>query len=412
MIRRLAIVGLLLVLGCTGAPPRFTGSTGSHGPNIRVLLAERSGAVTIGAPAGTRVVSGGLTLLESTQGTSLTVTRAGTTVQVSDAESSVAAEDMITIVPTGGGVLTYERVQYAGSIAARAGNGKTQLINILPLETYLEGVVPHEIGKPGPEAFAAVEAQAITARTYALARVETRQTESFDVHAGVQDQVYRGRSGADALATSAIRETRGQVLQYKGKLATTYYSATCGGHTSDIRRVWPHREPAGYLYGNYDRPAAGGASHCLWVRNFRWRVTYTGRELGTLLRRTIPKELGAAPESVGAFVGLEIVERSPSGRVRVLDIQTTTGSFTVEGDRIRWVLMADVDSGRILPSTLFEVQSRTSGGRVALVSIVGGGNGHGVGMCQNGAIGMARKGNSHRMILAHYYPGTKMSVGY
>lgn len=406
-----ATVMVLAGLGCAGPGPRYGQPGGGKSPDIRVLIAAATGSVTIGAASGARVSSGGMGLLESDRATTLTVTRTGSTLQVRDGSTNVAAEDEVTIAPAGG-ALVVDRTSYGGVLRVRATPSGIQLINVLPLETYLEGVVPHEIGKPGPEAFAAIEAQAITARTYALARIETRAGEPYDVEAGVQDQVYRGRAGTDALATSAVRDTRGEVLRYRGKLATTYYSATCGGHTSDIRRVWPHRDPAPYLYGAYDRPAGGAGSYCSWVHNYRWRVSFTGRELGAVLRRTLPAELGVSPEQVGTFIDMEVTERSPSGRVRALAIRTTGGSYTVEGDRIRWVLKTDVDAGRILPSTMFALRSHASGGRVASVSIIGGGNGHGVGMCQNGAIGMARKGNSHRMILAHYYPGTELAVAY
>jgi stage II sporulation protein D len=98
--------------------------------------------------------------------------------------------------------------------------------------------------------------------------------------------------------------------------------------------------------------------------------------------------------------------------VRRLDIVTSKGTIPVEGDRIRRVIMLDLKSGRILPSTLFDVETVMSAGRVGRVSFVGGGNGHGVGMCQNGAIGMARKGYSYPMILGHYYPGGVVQSAY
>jgi stage II sporulation protein D len=317
------------------------------------------------------------------------------------------------VVPARGGTLAVGGVSYAGRAVVRVSqSGTLQVINVLPLETYLEGVVPHEIGNPGPDAYAAIQAQAIAARTYALSRIEERSGEDFDVFAGIRDQVYRGRTGASRIAAAAVRDTRGLVVEDDGQLARTYYSATCGGHTSDIRRVWPQRKDADYLHGAYDRTARERGSFCRWVRNFRWRHSFSGREMGVTLRKTIPKELGVAADRVGSFVDLSVVERSPSGRVRVLDIETTNGTFAVEGDRIRWVIMADSDRGRILPSTLFEVERTMRGGRAAAVSIVGGGNGHGVGMCQNGAIGMARKGYSYRMIISHYYPGTVLERRY
>ncbi|HKW14604.1 MAG TPA: stage II sporulation protein SpoIID, partial [Candidatus Krumholzibacteria bacterium] len=92
--------------------------------------------------------------------------------------------------------------------------------------------------------------------------------------------------------------------------------------------------------------------------------------------------------------------------------RTTKGTYNVDGDKIRRALMLDTQKGRILPSTMFDFDKHMSGDRLASVDIVGGGNGHGVGMCQNGAIGMAKRGYAYDMILQHYYPGSELRAGY
>jgi stage II sporulation protein D len=176
--------------------------------------------------------------------------------------------------------------------------------------------------------------------------------------------------------------------------------------------VWPQREDAPYLHGGYDRTDREREAFCNGVRRFRWRYSFSGKELGRVLRKTIPAELDVSVDRVGSFVDIRVVESNPSGRVRRIEIETTRETFTVEGDRIRWVLMSDVDRSRILPSTLFKIDRTVRDGRAVFVNIHGGGNGHGVGMCQNGAIGMAKKGYSHRMILSHYYPGTALDSRY
>jgi stage II sporulation protein D len=317
------------------------------------------------------------------------------------------------VVEAPGAALSVGGVWYSGRVLVRAGDaGGVEIINLVPLETYLEGVVPHEIGEPGPDAYAAVEAQAIAARTYALSRMAMNRNQPWDVEAGVMDQVYRGREKQSRLASSAVRDTRGLVLSFRGALCDAYYSATCGGHTSDIRHVWPDRPDADYLHGRLDRSGDAVGSFCAEARNFRWRYSFTGRSLGATLRQTLPLVLGVSASSVGDLVDVRVAERSPSGRVRRFEITTSTDTFVVEGDKIRRVLMLDVSRGRILPSTLFDVEKRMSGDRVANVSIVGGGNGHGVGMCQNGALAMARRGFSFSMILQHYYPGSELRAGY
>jgi stage II sporulation protein D len=235
---------------------------------------------------------------------------------------------------------------------------------------------------------------------------------AFDLESGVADQVYKGRERQSRLASSAIHDTRGVVLTRDGDMCQTYYSATCGGHTSDIRSVWPDRQSYPYLYGSRDRPANGGEAFCAGARNFRWRYSFSGRTLGSMVRQTIPAALGIPADRVGDLIDIRVASRSRSGRVQRLEIVTSRGTIPVEGDRIRWVIMLDVPKGRILPSTLFDVETVMTGGRVGRVSFVGGGNGHGVGMCQNGSIGMARHGYSYSMILDHYYPGTRLRSEY
>jgi stage II sporulation protein D len=413
-VRWLATVAALAAAafaGCTSPSPRYTQQSAGDAPTIRALLDQVDGGEIVVNANGPFSVRAGTGASVARHGASATVRirRDGGSLQLrlEPGGNSAVVEGQMVLVPESATSFAIGGVTYSGRIVVYGyGHSSMLLINLLDLETYLEGVVPHEIGDPGPEAHAAVQAQAVAARTYAISRVAERRAEPFDVFAGVRDQVYRGRQGANPLSTAAVRETRGVILENGGALARTYYSATCGGHTADIRRVWPQRESAPYLRGVYDRD--GGGSYCAWVRNFRWRFSFSGRELGVMLRRTIPRELGVPADRVGFLVALRVVERSPSGRVRVLDIETTSDTFRVEGDRIRWVLMADVDAGTILPSTMFKIEQVTRGGRVTEASIIGGGNGHGVGMCQNGAIGMARKGNTYERVLAHYYPGTKL----
>jgi stage II sporulation protein D len=410
----------LLAAGCATAPPggeatRKGAPRPGREPTIRVLVLATGTSATIASTAAVKVTTGGGTvLLQSEHGGTITAQRASRALRVRlDATGEDATAEGEMIIEAAGAALSVGGVWYSGRVLVRPHETSgIELVNLVPLETYLEGVVPHEIGEPGPDAYAAVEAQAVAARTYALSRMDLNRNQPWDVEAGVMDQVYRGREKQSRLASSAVRDTRGLVLSYRGDLCDAYYSATCGGHTSDIRHVWPDRPQADYLHGRLDRAGEAAESFCAGARNFRWRHSFTGRALGTTLRQTLPLVLGVSPSSVGDLVDVQVLERSPSGRVRRLEITTSSNTFVVEGDKIRRALMIDVPRGRILPSTLFDVEKRMSGSRVASVSIVGGGNGHGVGMCQNGALAMARRGYSYSMILQHYYPGCELRAGY
>jgi stage II sporulation protein D len=414
-LRTLTAGALVLLIGCAGPRPGGPSHPAPGGePTIRVLVLSTTAQATVAATGGFRVKSLGATLLTSERGGTVTVQHSGDGIQVrldASGHSATSNGDVVIEASTAGA--SVGGVWYSGVIRAHATpGGELQLINDLPMETYLEGVVPHEIGEPGADAYAALQAQAVAARTYALSRLLMNRSQAFDVEAGVADQVYKGRERQSRLASSAIRDTRGRVVRYNGQLCETYYSATCGGHTSDIRTVWPDRRAWPYLYGSLDRPDNGGASFCSAAKNFRWRYTFTGRQLGRIVRQTLPAATGVPPASVGDLVDVRIDGRTASGRVRRLNIVTSTGTFAVEADRIRRVIMLDVQKGRILPSTLFDVEVVASGGRAGRVSFIGGGNGHGVGMCQHGAIGMARQGYTYHMILGHYYPGSAVEAAW
>lgn len=408
----------LILPACSGIRPASKATIPAarkQGPEIRVLLSEGRSRVEIKTDGPLSVRGpGGLSLLRQAEAGSITVSREQSSLYIrQEPGGNVSASELeVYLIPERNTLLSVDGIAYHGRIELHpAGNG-LQVINVLGLEQYLEGVVPHELGNPGPHGFAALEAQAVAARTYAMSRIRARRNMLFDVYASVQDQVYQGTKGSFELAGSAIQKTRGKVLDYNGELVYAYYCANCGGHTSDIRRVWPDREPAPYLTGIRDRAAPSKATCCREGRRFRWRYSFSGRELGEIIRRTLPRELNIPAESIGSLRDLRILERSASGRVAAVEIITDGGVFRVSGDRIRWVFMIDVDRGQILRSTLFDLEKSMDGGTISFVTFIGGGNGHGVGMCQDGAIGMAKSGYTYKMILSHYYPGCRTVSSY
>jgi len=296
--------------------------------------------------------------------------------------------------------------RFAGDLLLHpAGGGRVTLINQLDVEEYLRGVVPWEIGRPEAAALEAVKAQAIAARTYTWSHLGHWQALGFDLYDSVTDQVYRGRTGTHPVTDRAVAETRGQVLAHDGRLIRAYYSSTCGGHGSTLADVWT-REPAPYLTGRRD--GVRGASWCAASPQFRWTEAWTAAELGVIVREHLPGEIGVTAEEVGALRGLEVLARDGSGRVQRLRIRTDRGDHEVWGDRIRWVLRPASGRFSILRSTLFNLEEIRVEGTLGGVRVSGGGFGHGVGLCQTGALGMARAGHSAREILEHYYRGARV----
>ncbi len=415
-----ALIGITLALfACScAAPTSTTRPAGLPGdmPDIRVLLAEERGSTAIDVANGVSVkTEAGMTLLESSGAGRVvaSVSQRSVEIKLEPSGRVATAEGGVKVVPKGASYLGFKGIDYSGAIGLSVlSGGKLRVTNTLPLETYLEGVLPHEMGNPGTDGLDALKTQAVAARTYAIGRITQRSAEPFDVFAGVQDQVYKGNKGSNKLATSAVRDTRGMVMAFNGELVKAYYCACCGGHTSDIRRVWPSREPADYLHGIADRGNRSNRSFCHENRYFRWRYSFSGKQARRYLRTTLPKILGVPVESIGDIKDLRIDERTNSGRVIKLTIVTSKRDFVVEGDRIRWALVVDLEKNRILPSVMFRLEKFMELDRLAFVSIVGGGNGHGVGMCQNGAIAMAKKGYTYKMILKHYYPGCQVTKAY
>jgi stage II sporulation protein D len=282
-------------------------------------------------------------------------------------------------------------------------------INIVDLEAYLLGVVPLEIGGGRPAAeLEAVKAQAVAARTYAVRHLGSRQTLGFDFYATVADQVYGGLSKEDPTASRAVRETAGEIVTYQGAPILAYYHSTCGGHTAAIEEVW-QRAPVPYLKSVSDEVSgAKGRYYCESSNRFRWDVSWSGTELRETLARTLAaRGGGSAAARIGRVERVEVRGWSRSRRAESLVVNTDAGRFEVPGDSIRWVLEAQ--PGRPLNSTLFVLDADAGSGEVRALRAQGGGWGHGIGMCQVGALGRARAGQSYRQILTTYYQQTQIT---
>lgn len=276
-------------------------------------------------------------------------------------------------------------------------------INVLHIEDYLRGVVPPEVGRSPHLPAAVLRAQAIAARSYTLFYMGRHEKLGFDLMATPVDQVYEGYGAETAEADAAIAATRGVVAVYKGHPIRANYSSTCGGRTEASGRVWPG-ESFPYLRSIHDR-VAGSGDLCEASPHYRWTETWDCRELhGSILDHLAEEDPRAAEDPPTRIHDLEIEKRSPSGRAERLAIRTDTGTYHVHGDRIRWILRRPRGLGP-LRSTLIRDPRRSGASERCTITIEGAGYGHGVGLCQNGAIEMARRGRSAPEILHHYYRG-------
>ncbi len=279
-------------------------------------------------------------------------------------------------------------------------------VNHLPMEEYLRGVVPHEIGRLGRSGYQALKVQAVASRTYAVQRLRASRNQPWDMVDSIADQVYQGAGSWD-LADRAIKETRGELVSLGREPAEIYYSSTCGGHTADIHKAWRHPETE-HMEGVRDADRYG-RSWCRGSKYFRWTHSWSAKDLGAILRAYLPSAADLPRGTrLGRLEDLRVLEYSPEGRVQVLEVITDRGRFKVTGDRVRSALKRNM-RGVALRSTMFRLKKEYDAqGRLSRVTALGAGWGHGIGLCQVGAIERSKVGGDYREILKAYFPGTSI----
>jgi len=263
-------------------------------------------------------------------------------------------------------------------------------------------VVPLEIGNRTSAEMAAVQAQAVAARTYAYKHLN--DARPFDMYSTVQDQVYGGVDAEKPLSDSAITTTADIVVLYNGQPISTPYHSTCGGSTAAVTEVWYNQPDEPYLRPVSDRIPGSDHYYCDSSPRFSWTQSYDAAGLRAVMEKYLAAYTNAPKAGLGRIVDIREDGRTPSGRLRSLTVQTDSGSYSLRGNDIRFVLRDP--KGTILNSTYFNFEETKGNGEVSGLSISGRGYGHGIGMCQWGAIGRARAGQNFRTILETYYPGT------
>ncbi|MDQ2866501.1 MAG: SpoIID/LytB domain-containing protein [Candidatus Eremiobacteraeota bacterium] len=303
-----------------------------------------------------------------------------------DPATSAASQSLRVLLGTGdaqpnpGGGFTFEGRPYRGTFA-RLPSG--EIVNTLPLEEYLYSVVPREMPPSWPRA--ALQSQAICARTYVLQRSDPRR--SYDLVPSEVDQVYNGTLGESPAARGAVDSTASLVLRFAGGYAQIVYSSCCGGRTEASSDAWGG-VPFPYL-------ESVACAYCTASPNYRWQRTLDAAGLA----KAFASEL--AP--FGTFRGARIADRDGSGRVRTIELAADHGSAFVRGAIFR----SRVGS-RVVPSLLIERIDGSFDSSPEL-ALQGAGLGHGVGLCQWGSRGYALDGGTARDILSFYFPGTNVA---
>jgi stage II sporulation protein D len=304
----------------------------------------------------------------------------------------------------GNGLLSVGGKPYRGDMLFSGGDSGVVTINALAIDDYLRGVVPLEIGDVSPSEAAAAEAQAVAARSYAFIHLDP--SRAYDVTGGTLDQLYGGAAAETAVSSRAVDDTHGLVLEYAGRVVNAPYHAVCGGSTAAASEVWRSNDEP-YLQSVSDRIPGTNRYYCDLSPRFKWTRTLDGPTLDAALARYLASYASVPGRAPGRARAVTIGSHTPSGRVGTLTITTDRGNFVLRGNDIRYVLRAP--GGEMLNSTYFSVETMLGAdGSVAQLTLRGMGYGHGVGMCQWGAIGRARAGQDFRTILRAYYPGTSI----
>ncbi len=255
------------------------------------------------------------------------------------------------------------------------------VVNSIDLENYIRGVLYHEISDKWP--LEAIMAQAVATRTYALYSMEKFAARDYDVTNDIYSQVYGGRGSERYRTNIAVRRTIGQVLMYKGKIFPAFFHANSGGVTEAASELWDiDIEP---LKGQIKSPFSMKSPHYQWRRNFRLK--------------DIQDKLNARGYQIGLIKDIQVIEHNKSGRVKKLKVVSRDGKEAIIDGKV----FRDVIGPNTLRSNKYDIEMKGW-----YVDFVGNGWGHGVGMCQWGAYGMAQMHYNYRQILEFYYPSSEI----
>jgi stage II sporulation protein D len=359
--------------------PKTAAARLEDGPNVRVLLKEGTTTVRIGrssiAPHLTASFEKGRIRLLTGEG-------AGSRLVDEGSGFRLAAAD--------GEFLEVDGTAYRGFVEVFINPLLVPVVvNELPIEEYLRAVVPVELNPRRFRQMEAIKAQAVAARTFALFHLNAHARRGFDVFADHRSQVYGGRRVEEEGSDRALAETRGIVALYQKKPILALYSSTCGGRTEGYQFLF-RQGSFPYLKGGTACPDEGSPFHA-------WEEKIPAAKVESNL---------AARGRVGSVRDVKIVKKTAAGRASEIVIQGREGQRTLLGYEIRSVL--GLRSNYIVKLSY----SRDSRRNIKEITVKGKGWGHGVGMCQFGAVGLASRGFSYERILKRYYQGIELSKIY
>jgi SpoIID/LytB domain protein len=423
------------------APPQVTPIVTERDkiPEIRIGLAVKVGQLYLktGGPFTLKIQGGGNPgIINGEAQTILEVRKSQGLIKICDSSGTVLCNDgqNITLsykdpgattilfdVEYGSGMYWSGREDriYRGQIQLLAKNEGVTVINRVNVEEYLYAVVASEMLPSWPAA--ALEAQAIAARTYAFANMGQYESLGFDLWGTVVSQAYGGVSAETTSTRAAVDASRGQILTYNSKPIAAFFTGNSGGYTENSQDLWGFSLP--YLQAVPDPLLSPRPSLLTPDELVRWLsdrpITYSSHPKYSALssyrwilwvpRRDVENRINTGAQSgkkIGNITSIITVGRGFTGLVKQVLVRGTAGEYLIKSDEIRKKLGG-------LRSNLFEVEPKMGiDGLPEYFIFRGAGWGHGIGMCQSGAAGMAAAGMDSTAILTHYYPGTMLEKRY
>ncbi|MFH1653805.1 MAG: SpoIID/LytB domain-containing protein [Pseudomonadota bacterium] len=342
-------------------------------PDIRILIDRNKNPATISAEAGEITFKGSSGFLKSFTSANISISKGKLAI------NGVSTNETTLEITSKGDFIKYKNAIYHAPFNLMIDKGKVLIINPMGMEQYLIGIVGSELPSKWP--LVAAKAQAVASRTYAMRQKMARKDrEPFDVVATVHDQVYHGAQKQNAVAKKAVISTRGEILLKDGKIFHAYFHSCCGGKTEKASNVWSRSDDFKTVTDPY----------CKKYAKFSWNYKVPKRSIAEVLSKN------GYPIGDNFEISTTGFENSPrNDKLMFVDDHNMQ---LIGANKLRELL-----GYQNLRSTWFELEeSKTD------VSFSGRGSGHGVGMCQWGAKGMAEAGKKYKEILDFYYNGTKV----
>ncbi|MBI3012381.1 MAG: SpoIID/LytB domain-containing protein [Elusimicrobia bacterium] len=348
---------------------------------VRIMVLDKVSSLEVGS-------GGQFEIFDLNTGRKKTIEHLETcSVSVSSEGMTIGAEDwsgMARLIPLGDALLSLNGKKYRDTLLfKKVGDNQITVINELGIDHYLYGILPKEVDADWP--MESLKSQAVVSRTFALKNLKRHEQDGFHFCSKVHCQVYGGVNGEEENTNRAVDETHNQVITYHGDLINAVFFANCGGKTEEPANSWLTSGSPPYLRSVRCKVCKGDPFSA-------WRKKLTQKQIAEALRKN------------GRIISLpirtiSILSYGRSGRAKFLSIQHAEGQLKVMASHFRMWMGPETVRSTYLQS-LRKVQGE--------FLFAGRGWGHGIGLCQDGARGLAQKGKKYKKIAQYYYPGTQV----